>query len=74
MPNIKISDLHSTGSELFSDSESYMNELSDLSDVELDVINGGSIVSRIVTRIGAELSKRTITFRCTHPCTPACPG
>ncbi len=39
MPNIKISDLHSTGSELFSDSESYMNELGDS---EFNTINGGS--------------------------------
>lgn len=29
MSTIKISDLHSTGAELFSDSESYMNELSE---------------------------------------------
>jgi hypothetical protein len=39
MPTIKISDLSPTGSDLFSDSESYMNELSD---GELDIINGGT--------------------------------
>jgi hypothetical protein len=40
MPTIKISDLHPTGSELFHDSESYMNELGD---GDLDIINGGFI-------------------------------
>ena len=39
MATIKISDLRSTGSELFSDSESYIN---DLGDSELDIINGGT--------------------------------
>lgn len=40
MPTIKISDLSPTGSQLFHDSESYMNELSD---GELDIINGASL-------------------------------
>lgn len=55
MANIKISDLHSTGSDLFSDSESYMNELGDS---QLDIINGGStpiIASVLVTAISASL-------------------
>jgi hypothetical protein len=39
MPTIKIDDLHPTGAELFSDSESYLNELGD---GELDLINGGT--------------------------------
>lgn len=38
MPTIKISDLHPTGSELFSDSESFMN---DLVDGEIGAIQGG---------------------------------
>ena len=38
MSTIKISDLHPTGYDLFSDSEGYMNELGDS---ELDIINGG---------------------------------
>jgi hypothetical protein len=38
MPNIKISDLHPTGSDLFSDSENYMNELGDS---ELEMLYGG---------------------------------
>ena len=38
MSTIKISDLHPTGSELFFDSESYMNELGT---DELVDINGG---------------------------------
>lgn len=39
MATINISDLYSTGSELFSDSESYMNELKN---EELLSINGGT--------------------------------
>jgi hypothetical protein len=38
MANIKISDLQATGYELFSDSESF---LSDLSDNELQITGGG---------------------------------
>ncbi len=40
MSTINISDLRSTGADLFSDSESYMSELGDS---ELDIINGGGI-------------------------------
>jgi hypothetical protein len=39
MANINICDLRPTGSDLFSDSEGYMNELGDY---ELHTINGGS--------------------------------
>ena len=38
MTTINISDLHPTGTELFSDSESYMNELGDS---EISNIQGG---------------------------------
>ena len=38
MATIKILNLHTTGTELFSDSESYMNELGDN---ELNNTNGG---------------------------------
>ncbi len=38
MASIKISNLHPTGAELFSDSEGYMN---DLGDSEFDGIHGG---------------------------------
>ncbi|BAZ12492.1 hypothetical protein NIES4071_43230 [Calothrix sp. NIES-4071] len=38
MATINISDLRPAGSDLFSNSESYMNELGDS---ELDIINGG---------------------------------
>ena len=38
MATIKISNLHPTGAELFSDSENYMNELSD---GEIGTIQGG---------------------------------
>lgn len=39
MAKIKIADLHPTGSDLFSDSENFMNELGDR---ELSFINGGT--------------------------------
>lgn len=39
MANIRISDLCPAGSEFFLDSESYMSEISDS---EVDTINGGS--------------------------------
>ncbi|MCU0532338.1 MAG: hypothetical protein MUD14_00300 [Hydrococcus sp. Prado102] len=41
MANIAIFDLRLTGSELFSDDESYMRELSD-GDFEFSKINGGT--------------------------------
>lgn len=46
MPTIKISDLQPTGSELFADSESYMNELGDS---EFEMINGGGTPTIIVS-------------------------
>jgi lactobin A/cerein 7B family class IIb bacteriocin len=44
MATINISDLHPTGSELFSDSESYMSELGDN---ELASVNGGILTSPV---------------------------
>ncbi|MDH6059117.1 hypothetical protein NWP17_01430 [Chrysosporum bergii ANA360D] len=38
MANITLSELHATGSELFQDAESFLNELSDV-----DSISGGQI-------------------------------
>ncbi|WP_414542886.1 hypothetical protein [Nostoc sp. CCY0012] len=38
MANITLSELHAAGSELFQDSESFLNELSDI-----DAISGGQI-------------------------------
>ena len=42
MATIKISDLHSAGSELFMDSESYLNELTN---DELNIAHGGLFFS-----------------------------
>ena len=62
MSNIKISNLHPTGSELFTDSESYMAELADS---ELDIINGGvwttPVVSRVTNRIVTRQISRYLT-------------
>ena len=58
MSTIKISDLHPTGSELFSDSESYMTELSD---GNLEIINGGvSPIISITARLSARSSQRCL--------------
>lgn len=49
MSNIAISDLHTTGSDLFSDSESYLN---DLDNNEIEIIKGGltpALVWSVVT-------------------------
>ena len=40
MASIKINNLQPAGSDLFNDSESYLNELKDQ---ELDVVNGGLV-------------------------------
>jgi hypothetical protein len=44
MATINISDLHSTGADLFSDSESYMNELTEN---ELFGVNGGIVTTPV---------------------------
>jgi hypothetical protein len=56
MPTIKIDDLHPTGAELFSDSESYMNELGES---ELDLVMGGRTtpVCRAISKSVVEASK-----------------
>ena len=41
MANISISDLHPAGSALFSDSESFMSFMKDLSEDELKITGGG---------------------------------
>ena len=51
MSKIKISELHSAGSELFHDSESFLNELTD--EQEIDSVLGGFQIP---------FSKRTIPF------------
>jgi hypothetical protein len=64
MASITISDLHASGSELFSDSESYMNELGD---GELQIINGGIstplCASIAVTIISAVLVFSALAYR-----------
>ena len=41
MASIKIDNLQPTGSDLFNDSESYLNELNNQ---ELELVNGGSTI------------------------------
>ena len=45
MASIKIDNLQPAGSDLFNDSESYLNELNNQ---ELDFVNGGSIIIIII--------------------------
>ncbi|NEO71589.1 hypothetical protein [Moorena sp. SIO3H5] len=56
MSKIKISELHAAGSELFHDSESFLNELTD--EQEIDSVLGGFHIP---------FSKRTIPFSKTFP-------
>lgn len=51
MSKIKISELHAAGSELFHDSESFLNEITD--EQEIDSVLGGFHI---------QFSKRSITF------------
>ncbi|MDH6059115.1 hypothetical protein NWP17_01420 [Chrysosporum bergii ANA360D] len=46
MANITLSQLHAAGSELFQDSESFLNELSDV-----DSISGGQVVGTAVAGV-----------------------
>lgn len=52
MSTIKINDLRPTGAELFSDSETYMNELGDS---ELDIYGGR--ISSIIKSIAKSIAK-----------------
>ncbi|MEH1944193.1 MAG: hypothetical protein V7L01_28810 [Nostoc sp.] len=56
MATINISDLRPTGSELFSDSEGYMD---DLVDSEIGAIQGGSLILVRVT-IGITIVSATL--------------
>ncbi|MCU0532339.1 MAG: hypothetical protein MUD14_00305 [Hydrococcus sp. Prado102] len=51
MANIAISDLYFTGSELFSDDESYLQELSDLESNHINYIKGGTSIACVATGI-----------------------
>ncbi len=62
MATIKVSNLHLIGTELFSDSESYMSELSNQ---EISSVNGGLIstfcnttLTTIMIPVTKELAKR----------------
>jgi hypothetical protein len=52
MANITLSELHAAGSELFQDSESFLNELSDVDSISGGQIGYGATVATGVT-IGA---------------------
>ena len=62
MATIKISDLHSAGSELFMDSESYLNELTD---EELNMAHGGFPTPATTPYCVIALSVSTITITIT---------
>ena len=48
MASIKINNLQPAGSDLFSDSENYLNELNDQ---ELDLVNGGFFTPSITITV-----------------------
>ncbi|MBD2495833.1 hypothetical protein [Nostoc sp. FACHB-280] len=51
MATIKINNLSVTGSEFFSDSESYLDQLTDLSERDVLSIQGGLIITTPTTTI-----------------------
>jgi len=55
---INISDLRPTGADLFSDSEGYMN---DLSDSELGTVNGGILTSPVCAAVIARVVSPRLT-------------
>jgi len=61
MASIKISELRPAGSELFQDSESFLNELNDQQ--ELSVLGGGtvvSVVSQLSLSVGISIVTRSV--------------
>lgn len=56
MPTIKISDLKPSGSELFIDSESYLDAMSD---EEINTTNGGSSVVCYYAAVGSLYAMRS---------------
>ena len=67
MVNIKISDLHPAGSDLFSAPESYMNEISES---EFDSISGGLTPALLlsVTRVAVQHTARKIAAKSGMKC------
>ncbi|MEH1944192.1 MAG: hypothetical protein V7L01_28805 [Nostoc sp.] len=58
MATINIYDLRPTGSDLFSDSESYISELGDS---ELDIVNGGILTSPVCAAIVSRIVSPRLT-------------
>lgn len=58
MATINISDLRPAGSNLFSDSEDYMSELSDS---EIDNVNGGILTSPVCAAVVSRIVSPRLT-------------
>lgn len=56
MASINISELKPAGSELFSDSESFLNELGEREQMQLMQVQGGGVSVRVVDSAVAELT------------------
>jgi len=56
MANIKISELNAAGSELFNDSESFLNELTDVTSMSVYGGNGGYGGSQITSKAASFLT------------------
>jgi bacteriocin-like protein len=54
MASIKISELHPAGSELFQDSESFLNELTD---DEMESVEGGLDLKKVLAKLSLPLSE-----------------
>jgi hypothetical protein len=49
MAKIKINNLSVTGSEFFSDSESYLDQVTELSEIDALSIKGGTLTFTVIT-------------------------
>ncbi|AFZ35760.1 hypothetical protein Sta7437_2212 [Stanieria cyanosphaera PCC 7437] len=59
MANIKLSELNPVGSELFQDSENFLNELNDQ---EMDAVMGAATVNTVASQsIGTQASQATVS-------------
>ncbi|MDB9363231.1 hypothetical protein [Nodularia spumigena] len=69
MANIKLSELHAAGSELFNDSESFLNEFSDVNSIsggEVTIATGATYVASNASTLTKLAEAFVITYAVEH--------
>ena len=69
MANIKLSELHAAGSELFHDSESFLNEFSDVDSIsggQVTVATGATYVASNASTLTKLAEEFVITYAVEH--------